>query len=535
MASLSFGDIITKLRFLFMVVLILFGIMHVGAFLGVLVDVSTKRETMKRLCSPLSGFEETEDGVWTWRVQHSAMEKLVEAPRGSAVELASVFCFPFARLRVALPSELVDGAVQHCVGLRSGLSASGLDVASNDISSIMAKVSQGFRSIWGGARERIPEIQLDDAGQSPKVSPEAKKLVPPRIHSSVMIPRFADVTSGCVEPTPDRMVGTALILAHIANQRAISVVELGERNAQAAKFFRGVKLPGIDHDFDALLAAFMLMLGDDVGALIARKSWLLTARLWRFIFLQRADGSWDLTDSLAFAIGAHDGPMPPASTSLAARLKSKLGRLDSFMEDEENEEELGGEVSRDGGAGSLQDCPLTFHCGAMLKRIPPELAAMPDGETAWATLLAMTHLQRQPFCWLVSDPEEEDEPEVTIVDSARMYLISRCQASRKMRRLFRTGVPQEAAHKALKRWDAARDYAVSRARNADTVGKHRTLHIVQRSVSRVIKVRCPAPASDLRAISNSARFPCIRRSKRTTARCRSSWTPTASSRGGSAS
>ena len=36
-----------------------------------------------------------------------------------------------------------------------------------------------------------------------------------------------------------------------------------------------------------------------------------TARLWRFVLLQREEGCWDLTDSLAFALEAHEGRPPP--------------------------------------------------------------------------------------------------------------------------------------------------------------------------------------------------------------------------------
>jgi hypothetical protein len=55
----------------------------------------------------------------------------------------------------------------------------------------------------------------------------------------------------------------------------------------------------------------MVMLGPEAGTLTQRGRWMQTARLWRFVLLQQADGSWNLTDSLAFALEAHEGRPPP--------------------------------------------------------------------------------------------------------------------------------------------------------------------------------------------------------------------------------
>jgi hypothetical protein len=483
MGSLSASDIITKLRFLFIVVITLFGCMHAGAACGLAIDVSARAATMKRLCSPNTGFEMTPDGVWTWRVYQKEMEKHVDAPQGSAVELAEVLAFPFARLRVALPSELMPGSVAQCVGVRSGLSPAGLEESADELNSVMHTVSHGFRSLCGGEfRKRIP-VLLPAGG-----NPDGKCIA--------LDHRFAELELEGKHPAEEdkeeRMVGTALILAHIANQRAISLVELGARTSAASKHFAGVRVPGIDHSFDDLCAMFMSMLGVDAGALIAGKSWLITARLWRFIFLQHTDGSWDASESLAFALGAHDGPLPPPNTSFMARLAAKLRKLDDLTEEEEDDNQFGGGSSISTGVddAGVNDCPLTFQRKALLKHIPHELAALPDGERIWATLLGMTHLQKSPFSWLVSDPEEEDEPETTIVDAARTFIIARCRESAHLRRLFQSGTPQIAADKVLRRWQAAREYAIKRARAADAVAQHRVLHLAQRAVSRVVKACC---------------------------------------------
>jgi hypothetical protein len=478
MTSLSMADILTKLRLLFFLVIGLFVIMHVGAGVGILVDVSARRETMRTLLTPERGFQESAGGVWTWRLSHEEMTKAVDAPRGTSVELVSVLAFPFARLRFALPSEMLPGSEAQCVGLRDGFSQSALRATSDDIGAAMQQLSEGFRSIFGSRNHgRIPEIEL-----APKQSSSSRSM------SVAMQLRFSQQSKMSDAAEPSQMVGTALVLAHIANQRALSIVELGERRAAASRHFRGVRMPGVDDSFDSLLAKFMLMLGDDAGSLCLRKSWMLTARTWRLIFLQRADGSFDLTNSLAFALGAHGGPLPPPRTSAIAKLRAKLLKLDDFEDDESEGPDFGAPAEQDadaGRAGSANDCPLTFHRAALLARMPPEMASLRDAHTVWATLLALTFLQASPYSWMVS--EEDGEEEETIVDKGRKYLVTSARASRSLRHLLKAGIPQMAAEKAFRRWQAAREHAMELTRLADSVASHRPLHVVQRAISRVLK------------------------------------------------
>jgi hypothetical protein len=477
MTSLSAADIITKLRFLFIVVMCLFGIMHVGAFIGFGIDASAKCKTMTRICAPSAGFEISPGGVWTWRLQHARLEKAVGAPTGSAVRLSEVFAFPFVRLRVAIPSELMDGSVAQSVGLRAGLSQQGLADAAGDVMTVMGHLSRGFTSIFGrGGGGQIP--QLDLVPETP-----AEKLV--HGSSTALHRRFAYLHD---DTAPERLVGTALILAHVANQRAMNIVELGERRAAASAHFAGVQIPGCDHSFDALCAMFMLMLGDGAGALTPRKSWLVTARTWRFILLQRADGSWDLSDSLAFALGAHEGPLPPPNNSRLARMRSCLGQMDDLEEAEEAGPDFTSSASlltsKSDELENVRDCPLTYYRAALVGRMPRELAELRDAEAVWGTLLAMLYLERSPASWMVTEDEED---EVTMVDAARRYLLARCRKSRRLRHLLKSGKPHEAALKALRRWQAAREDAIARTRTAESVSSHRGLHLAQRAVSRIAK------------------------------------------------
>jgi hypothetical protein len=58
MTSLSPGDIVTKLRFLFIVVVVLFGFMNVGAVVGFILDTKERQQTLARLLAAEMGFAE---------------------------------------------------------------------------------------------------------------------------------------------------------------------------------------------------------------------------------------------------------------------------------------------------------------------------------------------------------------------------------------------------------------------------------------------------------------------------------------------
>ena len=108
----------------------------------------------------------------------------------------------------------------------------------------------------------------------------------------------------------------------MANQKVLPVVELSEKVNSATKHFGELRVPGIDHSFSDLVSKFQVMLGPDAGTLTARGKWMQTARLWRFVLLQREDGCWDLTDSLSFGLEAHEGHRPP---------KKEKGELKGFQ------------------------------------------------------------------------------------------------------------------------------------------------------------------------------------------------------------
>jgi hypothetical protein len=421
MTSLSPGDIVTKLKFLFIVVVVLFAFMNVGAVVAFFLDASERRKTLAALQAPATGFALAQPGnVWTWRCTQPPLQRAVEAPRGSAMELASIFGLPLVRLRAALAEELLPGSMGQALGRREGLSVQGLADAAVDNMDAMRQLALGFACFGGAPRQQIPPFDHaagGDGGNATQLHLQREERLPSAYMASPSRARGVrrgatdkrkcdDEEAGCGAgaacapaeedaPTADRLVGTALVLAFMANAKTLPVVELARRTAHASAHFAGVRLAGVDHDFDALLGMFTVMLS--AGNLSGRSDWLEKARLWRCITLQREDGAWQPSDSLAFAVEAHAGARPPPRddkprSGCAATLLSVLagGDLDEALDEAAEELLTSSDDSDGGGSGGekapaqrgqekqprVLDCPLSFSRAAIKRRMPRALAEL---------------------------------------------------------------------------------------------------------------------------------------------------------------
>ena len=420
----------TKLRFLFIVVIALFAFMarqrsallqlthltwlilqNVGAVIGFYLDASERRKLQRAVCTPELGFAVCGNGVWTWTFKQNELHKAVEAPSGSAVLMAGAMGFPFIRLRAALPEELLAGSVAQSLGRRDGMSLAGLEEAREDNIAVMTQLRRSMSCFACGpevARKQIPAFDDHNKGSDkPLTPPRAQSLVHTSLTSaapyggkpSVATFDYNDSLSALdleeyTRPAdPNAMVGTALMFAFLANQRVLPVSELSIRLSAAKHFFRGLRVPGIDHDFDSLLPKFMVLLGCEAGALTARAKWMQTARLWRLLLLQREDGSFGLTDSLGFALEAHEGKPPPAKRKerkgLAALATLCLGdgdleddlddAADEAMDSSDDEasppaaDTKQAEMHQDERHKRVKDCPISFSAAAVRHRIPVAL------------------------------------------------------------------------------------------------------------------------------------------------------------------
>lgn len=375
--SLSAGDLVTKLRFLFIVVIALFGFMNVGAVIAFVMDMRERRATLTKLQQPEMGFAELEGGVWTWRCTQEPLARAVAAPAGSALQLASAFGLPFVRLRAALPESAFTGSVGQGLGRRAGLSVGGLEQARDDNVAVMTQLLQAL-SCCGLSRDRIPPLLPDVAadapaeggqpagegkqngtsGRTPGAQPPAQQQfmsfrgVPAAQRSSHTVggDDGEHVGKSATDATAEQLIGTALVFAFMANAKTLPVVQYAQRFAAAVAHFEGVSIRGIDHGFEALHGMFLVMLSE--GNLSSRGDWLKKARLWRFILLQRADGGWEMDAPLAFALQAHPGVRPPPrpkQSKLRAVIGALMGDADDLGDalDDALDEALSEEEDRD--------------------------------------------------------------------------------------------------------------------------------------------------------------------------------------------
>ena len=109
----------------------LFGLMNAGALLGYLLDAREARRTLARLQQPDTGHRVAADGTWLWRFTLSPLADELDVPTGSAVVLTSVLGLPFARLRLALPDELLTCDVAAALGRKHAFSLRGMEAAAD--------------------------------------------------------------------------------------------------------------------------------------------------------------------------------------------------------------------------------------------------------------------------------------------------------------------------------------------------------------------------------------------------------------------
>ena len=407
------ADLVSKLKFLFTAVLTLFMFMNFGALVGFYQDTAERRQQLRRLCQPGMGFHDR-NGVWTWTLQQNELRHAVEAPSGSAVSIASEFGFPFLRLRLALPEELFAGSVAQSMGRKDGFSIQGLLNARDENVAVMKQLQRTMSCFSGPdptARAQIPALleNADDTQKRRLSAPRAQALAAANIMPATRSP-WAAAASGKLlnadmfdydplvsladlyasPPDPRDLVGTALVFAFMANQKTLPVMELSARTEAARAYFADLRVAGIHHGFDSLYSKFLLMLGPDAGTLTARDKWMVTSRLWRFIFLQREDGGFDMTQSLAIALEAHEGEPPSRKASKWRKRFAVLGELcasagDGGDLDDAADEAMSSDDSDSANADrpqyeakKIKDCPISFSVAAVRRRMPSALLLLND-------------------------------------------------------------------------------------------------------------------------------------------------------------
>jgi hypothetical protein len=230
--SLNPGDIVTKLKLLFTVVIVLFGIMNLGAVIGYVLDSHERRDVVHRLKQPAAGFHTAaaDDECWLWSFHLEPLKDELAAPSGTAVVITSVLGLPFARLRAALPDELVSASLASAIGRKQVFSLQGFSDCLPAQKAMVAHM--GVRRTKTGRFSPVDtkEAEADEAPAAPAQD----------------------------EAQLDVLVGTALVLAFLQVAALMPVVELAKRKSAAKRHFAGVTTPA-GWDFETTNTAFITL------------------------------------------------------------------------------------------------------------------------------------------------------------------------------------------------------------------------------------------------------------------------------------
>ena len=203
-----------------------------GAALGYALDARARTHAVERLKAPEAGFTAApgDPDCWVWRLQLDALHDELDAPSGTAVVLSEIMGMPFARLRAALPDELLSTPLSAALGRKQAFSLSGM---------VNARMQQTSKRLdTRGARLNKVAAGDDEDAEAATGAP---------------------VETGEAEVRLEEMVGTALVLGFLQAACLMHVVELAKHRSAAKRHFHGVLTPN-GREFDTLCTDFVTMM-----------------------------------------------------------------------------------------------------------------------------------------------------------------------------------------------------------------------------------------------------------------------------------
>jgi hypothetical protein len=327
MASLNPADLLTRLRLLFIVVCTLFSFMNVGAFYGWWLDRRQMRNFVTALCKPECGYRVVAadasksdahgtNDAWLWRFQMLPLQGKIDSPAGPAVELSVLFGLPAARLRAAIPDDLLSWTMATAVGRQDSFSADSFNAVAK-----AQRAKQG--SCMPKAMRESLARRRKSAGSKMQTDVDAGEDEDEETEEPVE-----------VEYDPERLqleeefVGTALVLAFIQMAQLMPVVEHAKRKSAAKRYFGDFRTSS-GWDFDKVCIDFVTLLAPGV---LNSSRWLVRARFWRFIMCQEESGAWRPDASIAFALEARSlHEVKTLSLSLSDRLMAIVAMIFSLL------------------------------------------------------------------------------------------------------------------------------------------------------------------------------------------------------------
>ena len=113
---------------------------------------------LEKLRQPHMGYHVAEGGAWLWSFSVEPLRDIIDAPNGPAVEICELLGIPFARLRFALPDEMLSWGMSVALGRTYGMSKSGWE---NTAEELKEKLPSLFGSLRRSRSRRLS--QLDPA------------------------------------------------------------------------------------------------------------------------------------------------------------------------------------------------------------------------------------------------------------------------------------------------------------------------------------------------------------------------------------
>ena len=376
MMNLNPVALVTQLKILFIVVVSLFGSLHIGAIIAFVMDRREKAAVAERLSDPSCGFRIASDGTFLWRFSLDPLAKEVASPTGPAVELSALLGIPFARLRAALPDEMCSTDFSAALGRRHGFSAAGMalwrDLHRKLLSSSGRRSSSGktlsHMSMTLGEEDNTGDSDMSPRFHSPSNSSYIARLnlrtqEPTRFMgletflAAETVPRstslLADGTlykrrsssvlleAETLELKPpafdiytarEELVGTAIVIAFLQITQLLPVVEISRMRGAASSYFSDLTMPA-GGCFDDITTKFLTLLNP--GVLNTRHRWWIKARLWKLILSQNTEGGfWDVSSSVAFALEARSmAEVEAVKPTWFERFKDRLSDLGDLVED----------------------------------------------------------------------------------------------------------------------------------------------------------------------------------------------------------
>ncbi|KAK3282022.1 hypothetical protein CYMTET_10221 [Cymbomonas tetramitiformis] len=188
----------------------------------------------------------------------------------------------------------------------------------------------------------------------------------------------------------ERMIGTAMVQAFLGIKAIMSKVDLAEQAHLAAA--APWQMPN-NRPFTWWVSAFKVLIGS-----VARTGWYKRSALWNAIFLQRVNGSFEMSPFLAMVLKAgeplEDLAENPLSPFDVAVLKSSVPTKlrDVFMDYSKQDEE------------EVEDALILM-------------------QECWATILVNQWLETVPFSW-TENPNDDPAQQVTLRGRSEMFLRS---------------------------------------------------------------------------------------------------------------